>query len=147
MACCSSSSSTTARWRSGSSSTGFEVTLSSEGGSSPLGQAAQYWTIDEVAQAAQIVGRNGLNVEANWPILCDVFGQWAGVVPGLGLDSPASLAGLVGTIAKESAGTFAPVEEAFWLDIRARQAEWAKHGYGGGPQYHGRGFIQTTHVG
>lgn len=90
---------------------------------------------------------NGRNVENNWPILCDVFGQWAQRYPGL--DEPLSLIGLIGTIAKES-GTFAPVEEAYWLSEAARWAYYSdtsKHApYAGGPQFHGIGFIQTTHV-
>jgi hypothetical protein len=92
-----------------------------------------------VAQAAQITGANGHNVEKNWPILCRAFEEW-------GIASPLSCIGAIGTIAKETAGTFAPVEEAFWLSPAAKQVEYAKHSYGGGPQYHGRGFVQTTHL-
>lgn len=64
-----------------------------------------------------------------------------------GLASLRNLVGVIGTIAVESASTFAPVEEAYWItDRAARYAEYAKHNYGGGPEYHGRGYIQTTHL-
>lgn len=64
--------------------------------------------------------------------------------------TPAVTVGIVGTIAKES-GSFAPVREAYWLNETARWAYYndtTKHApYGGGPLYHGRGFVQLTHLG
>lgn len=42
------------------------------------------------------------------------------------------------------------MREAYWLSDAARWAYYSdttKHApYQGGPQYHGRGFIQTTHI-
>ena len=52
----------------------------------------------------------------------------------------------------ETASTFRPVREAYWVydkDPAAAfryYADTTKHAaYAGGPQFHGRGFIQTTH--
>jgi len=102
-----------------------------------------YWTVDEVAQAAQVTGANGPNVEANWPLIADAMAAWeiASTLVGVGI---------IGTIAQES-GSFAPVREAWWLSEAQRNAYYAdtrQHApYSGGPQYHGRCFVQLTHVG
>ena len=64
------------------------------------------------------------------------------------------LIGFVGTIAKET-GSFYPVREAYWLSPAAREAYYRNVGTGpgqhaeyiGGTQYHGRGYVQLTHVG
>lgn len=64
--------------------------------------------------------------------------------------TPSCAAGIVGTIAKES-GTFGPVRESWWLSEAARWAYYndtSKHApYQGGANYHGRCFVQLTHVG
>lgn len=64
--------------------------------------------------------------------------------------TPSCAAGIVGTIAKE-AGTFAPVREAWWLSDAKRWAYYndtTQHAaYGGGANFHGRGFVQLTHLG
>lgn len=56
---------------------------------------------------------------------------------------------MIGTIAKETASTFAPVAEAYYLSDAQRIAwykDTSKHApYSGGWIYYGRGFIQTTH--
>ena len=80
-----------------------------------------------------MTGANGRNVEQNWPILCRVLNLW-------GIDSPAECVGVIGTIAVET-GSFAPLREAYWLSEAARNAEYAKRGYG---IWHGRGFVQLT---
>ncbi len=56
----------------------------------------------------------------------------------VGQASRASCAAAIGTVAIETASTFAPVREAFWLTEAWRQANlryWP---------YYGRGFIQLT---
>ena len=62
--------------------------------------------------------------------------------------SPLVGVGIIGTIAQES-GSFAPVREAWWLSEQARLAYYndtSQHAaYGGGPEYHGRCFVQLTH--
>jgi len=66
--------------------------------------------------------------------------------------SPLVGVGIIGTIAQES-GSFAPVREAWWLSDAARWAYYNNVGtgpgqhaaYGGGPEYHGRCFVQLTH--
>lgn len=69
-----------------------------------------------------------------------------------GIATPLVAAGIVGTIAKET-GSFAPVRESWWIyDVDPATAyryynDTSKHAaYGGGPQYHGRGFVQLTHA-
>lgn len=65
-----------------------------------------------------------------------------------GIDTPLSMIGAIGTIAQE-ASSFLPVEEAFWLTEAQRNrfyADTSQHApYQGGIQFHGRGFVQTTH--
>jgi hypothetical protein len=57
--------------------------------------------------------------------------------------------GVLGTIAIETASTFRPVEEAFWLPLKKRNAYFDKTAYGQvdlvtGQRYFGRGFVQRT---
>ena len=61
-----------------------------------------------------------------------------------------SCAAACATIAIETANTWRPVEEAFWVPQPARDAYYndtTKHApyAGGGVKYHGRGYIQLTH--
>lgn len=104
-------------------------------------QPALFWTADEVAQAAGVSGANGKNVETYWPFIAQAMTAWGIATPLVGI-------GIIGTIAKESS-SFAPVHEAFWLSDAARWAYYQdtrQHAaYGGGPNYHGRGFVQLTH--
>ena len=63
----------------------------------------------------------------------------------VGLASRESCAAAIGTLAIETASTFLPVEEAYWLSPMARMAYYAdtsKHAYYG--SYWGRGLIQLT---
>lgn len=66
-----------------------------------------------------------------------------------GVNSPLDCVGIIGTIAKETASTFMPVPEAYYLDDAARERwykDTSKHAaYSGGWWFYGRGFIQTTH--
>ena len=106
-------------------------------------KGASPWSIDQIAQAASVTGANGKNAETYWPKLWAAMTEW-------GMATAPVAAGIVGTIAKES-GSFAPVREAWWLSDDARWAYYndtTKHAaYGGGAQYHGRGFVQLTHIG
>lgn len=66
------------------------------------------------------------------------------------ITDPLSLVGVFGTIATETASTFSPVREAYYLATDAQRYAWyadtTKHApYNGGVEYHGRGFVQTTH--
>lgn len=99
------------------------------------------WTPEQVANASDC---NLVNVQANWPIVYDVFIQ-------AGLASPLCMVGVIGTIAVETASTFAPVREAYYLATDAAREAWyadtTSHApYSGGTKYHGRGFVQTTHI-
>jgi hypothetical protein len=94
-----------------------------------------YWTVDQLAAATACPVEN---VRQNWPRVV------AQLELALIADRPVQLAA-AGTIAIEAASTFLPVEEAFWLPPESRQAEYERHGYEGGPNFHGRGFIQLTH--
>lgn len=113
------------------------------------------YTAEKIREAAG--GPPLANVQFCWPVLYKVMVKY-------GLQTPAVIAGMVGTIAKE-AGVFLPVREAYYIyDPDPARAEvlfkqnptpaynWytdeTKHAaYGGGPDYHGRGFVQTTHIG
>lgn len=88
----------------------------------------EYWSSDEIASAT------GCPVDAirdAWPrlvsqlVLCQIN------------ERPIQVA-MIGTIAIESASTFSPVEEAFWLNDAWR---WANLRYA---PFWGRGFIQLT---
>lgn len=86
------------------------------------------WTPDEIATAAQVPVQA---VKDNWPFVYEAMVKYH-------VDTVYSMVGMIGTIAKESASTFAPVKEAFWLS-----EEWRKQNLRYYPWY-GRGFIQTT---
>jgi hypothetical protein len=96
----------------------------------------EHFTADAIAAAT---GCPRENVAENWPRIVEQLTH-------AGINERPVQVGLIGTVAIESASTFAPVEEAFWLSPAARQAEYERRNYGGGPAYHGRGFIQVTHL-
>lgn len=94
-------------------------------------------------------------MELSWPIIYEA------------MERPTDkgiIVGILGTIAKETASTFLPVREAFFIYSRdpveaerlfqANPApayrsynDTSVHAkYEGGPDYHGRGYIQTTHI-
>lgn len=70
-------------------------------------------------------------VTEHWPKLVEQLGH-CGIV-----DKPVQMA-MIGTVAIETASTFAPVREAFWLDEAWRAANLRYH------PYYGRGYIQLT---
>ena len=87
------------------------------------------------------------NVADNWPAICTAATAW-------GIDHPLVLIGMLGTIAKES-GTLYPVRESWWVWDKDPEAakryykDTTKHAaYAGGTgwEYHGRGYVQTTHI-
>lgn len=111
------------------------------------------YTNEQIASATNCPLKN---VQLCWPTMYGVMGKY-------GLTSPANIAGIVGTTAVET-GVFLPVREAFYLySTDPTEAErlfkldpapaykWyndtTRHApYEGGPEYHGRGFVQTTHL-
>jgi hypothetical protein len=118
----------------------FGLPLPSAGGVTHTAiPALAYWTFEEIAAASQCPVAN---VRVSWPLV-------AAALHKRGLASVLSCIGAIGTIAKETASTFLPVREAYWLSRAAAYAYYAdtsKHAaYDGGPEYHGRGFVQTTH--
>lgn len=64
--------------------------------------------------------------------------------------SPENLAYLLATIQHETAGTFKPVNEGYYLDKPGQEGAAGRrialqNGYSGGENYYGRGYIQLTH--
>jgi predicted chitinase len=109
----------------------------------PATKALAFWTFDELAAVASVPTKN---VEDNWPHICRAAGQW-------GIAEPLVLIGFLGTMMQET-GSLYPVREAYWVwnvdqaaAIRYYQ-DTSKHAaYQGGWQFHGRGYVQTTHIG
>jgi predicted chitinase len=67
-----------------------------------------------------------------------------------GIGDRLNCVGVIGTVATETASTFLPVREAYYLSSEAARIAWykdtSKHApYNGGWWFYGRGFIQTTH--
>jgi hypothetical protein len=91
-----------------------------------------WWTAEQISSAAQCPLTN---VRANWPRLVEQMTH-AGIY-----DRMVAIA-MIGTIAKESASTFRPVREAFYLG-EPEPAESHRKTLRYYPFY-GRGFIQNT---
>lgn len=87
-----------------------------------------------MAQACQITGTYGPNVEKQWPVLFDVAGLY-------GLQDRDVLAGMCGIIGHESAGHWWPIHE-FGDGTRAYFDRYGRAP--NGQDYGGRGLIQTT---
>lgn len=95
---------------------------------SPSGDPWQWWTPQTIAAASQCPLDA---VRDNWPLVYTALSR-------LGIaDRPVCMAA-IGTIAVETAHTFLPVEEAFWLSDAWR---WANLRYA--PHW-GRGYVQLT---
>lgn len=100
--------------------------------SAPRPTGALAWFTAE--QIMDVLGAPIENVRENWPHV-------AGALDELGIgDCPTTIAAL-GTIGVE-VGSFAPINEYRNADGSIPNG-W--YSYGGGPLYHGRGFIQLTH--
>ena len=99
-----------------------------------------FWSAEEIAAATRCpVGA----IRESWPLIYAALRD-------RGQASRASCAAAIATVAIETASTFKPVEEAYWVPQPARDAYYndtTKHApySDGGVKYHGRGFIQTTH--
>lgn len=91
----------------------------------------QFWTVEQIAAA---IGCPLENAQANWPKVVEQLGHCDLT------DRPVQLAA-AGTIAAETQ-SFLPIEEYRNAD-GSIPSYW--HDYGGGPDFHGRGFIQLTH--
>lgn len=92
----------------------------------------EWWTPEQLAAAAESPVDA---VRENWPRLVEQMTH-AGIY-----DRMVAIA-MIGTIAKESASTFRPIHEYRNADGSIPPI-W--HTYDGGPEFHGRGFIQNTH--
>jgi Chitinase class I len=88
----------------------------------------QYWSAAEMANATNCPQTA---VESNWPAIHAELER-------RGVATRKVCAAVLGTIAVETAHTFAPVQEAFWLDDAWRHANlrYAPHW--------GRGYVQLT---
>jgi len=86
------------------------------------------WTVEEIAAAT---GCPAATIAEHWPrILAEL--------QAVGQSSTNTLAVACGTVAIETASTFAPVREAFWMDEAWRAVNLRYY------PYYGRGFIQLT---
>ncbi|MBV9582719.1 MAG: hypothetical protein JO057_29385 [Chloroflexi bacterium] len=87
-----------------------------------------FWSASEIARATNCPRAA---VESNWPAIYAELAR-------RGVGTRNVCAGALGTIAVETAHTFAPVQEAFWLDDAWRYANlrYAPHW--------GRGYVQLT---
>lgn len=98
----------------------------------PTVNAWAWWTPEALAAAAECPVDA---VRENWPRLVEqmnhagIYGRMVAIA-------------MIGTIAKESASTFRPIHEYRNADGSIPQVWYT---YDGGPEFHGRGFIQLTH--
>lgn len=96
----------------------------------------RWWTAEQLAEITQ---SPIANVQRNWPLLVAALEQH-GIA-----DQPVQIAALA-TVAIETAHTFAPVREAYWLDNwhgHDWAEAWRRENFRYWP-YYGRGFIQLT---
>lgn len=100
-------------------------------GLTPIDGPQSPWSVETIAS---ILGSPLANVAANWPLLVAAL-----TARGIG-DRPVQIAALA-TIGVE-ASVFAPIEEYRNTD-GSIPSYW--YGYSGGPEFHGRGFVQITH--
>lgn len=89
------------------------------------------WTPEEIAECTGCLPRTAAAIERNWP---DIVSALLAV----GQGSTASQAAVAATVAIETASTFEPVREAFWLS-----EEWRRNNLRYYP-YYGRGYVQLT---
>jgi hypothetical protein len=99
----------------------------------------QYWTPADLAARIQCPLDA---VTENWPRLCEQFGHVASQTGQEIFLSKDTLVALAATIAIETAHRFRPIHEFRMADGSIPAYWWT---YDGGPEYHGRGFIQNTH--
>lgn len=87
------------------------------------------WTADQIGALTQCPS---WNVQSDWPLIAQEMANNQ-------IFTRECAAGAIGTIAIETAHTFKPVREAFWLS-----EEWRRLNLWYYP-YYGRGYVQTTH--
>lgn len=87
-----------------------------------------WWTAGEIAQAT---GCPAANVADHWPLVADALDR-------RGIYDRDVARGVIGTVAIESASTFQPVREAFWLPEAWRKANLRYY------PFFGRGYVQIT---
>jgi putative chitinase len=109
----------------------------------PATKALEFWTFEEIGTAAGVAASP--NVSDNWPGICRAAGLH-------GIAEPLVLIGFLGTMMKET-GSLYPVREAWWVwnvdraaAIRYYENTNLHAAYAGGWLYHGRGYVQLTHV-
>lgn len=89
------------------------------------------WSAWDARAIAACTGCPQASIEANWPA---IYAQ----LSACGIASREVQGGALGTIAVETAHTFEPVQEAFWMDDAWRNANLRY------APYWGRGYIQLT---
>ncbi len=97
---------------------------------------ADPWSRFTPAQIAEASGCPQNAVEENWQHIAYALDE-------LGIFDPFVQTAAIATTAVETAWTFRPIEEYRNAD-GSIPSSW--YGYGGGWVYHGRGFVQTTHL-
>lgn len=105
----------------------------------------QYWSAETIAAVS---GASVAAVRKSWPLIVQRLVYF-------GINTRRVQAASIATIAIETASTFLPVREAFWLDDRYgyEWAEWWRYQnlWYYGPVYklgyYGRGYVQLTHEG
>ena len=93
------------------------------------GGAKNAWEFFSPATIADATDSTPARIDANWPHI-----HWALVE--LGIGGRLTQAAAIATVRLEVGSRFAPINEFF-------SAHW--NTYSGGPNYHGRGYIQLTH--
>ncbi len=98
----------------------------------PSAVTADPWQWFSAEQIAEITNCPAANVTANWPRLVEQLAH-------CGINTRPTQIAMIATVAIESARTFAPVREAFWLDEAWRANNLTYY------PFYGRGYIQLTH--
>jgi glycosyl hydrolase family 19 (putative chitinase) len=88
----------------------------------------QLWPVSTIASTTQCPVEN---VSTDWPAIY-------AALEARGIANPSVCAGVIGTIAIETASTFQPVREAYWLSEDWRQAHLRYY------PWYGRGYVQLT---
>lgn len=109
-------------------------TLAAPGGAGP--DPWQWWDARTIAAVSSAPIES---VVVHWPILVSSLDE-------LGINDRAVQAATIGTVAIETASTFRPVREAYWLDdaFGYEQAEAWRRTYLRYWPFYGRGYVQLT---
>lgn len=95
----------------------------------------QFWTADQIAAACRIPSQFRANIAVSWPKLVEQLAL-------CGINDRPTQVAMAATVAIETARRFKAIHEFRNADGSIPDY-W--HGYDGGPEFHGRGFIQNTH--